>query len=129
LIRAVPASVADNKWRILCGAARHVVRWIAQRAVRFTRDGTHYEAHVSGNLSSGDGSVLRAWALSGEGTSWEAHWDIAHDPAAGRLVELLPGYRCATIELYAIFAPGKPVPPRIRLFVGHVVDAMSGAGK
>jgi hypothetical protein len=27
------------------------------------------------------------------------------------------------MELYAVFAPGKPVPPRIRLFVDHLVHA------
>ena len=78
--------------------------------------------HVAGTLSSGDGSVLRSWALSGEGISWEAYWDIADDLAAGRLVELLPDYRCSLIELYAVFAPSKPVPPRIRLFVDYMLQ-------
>jgi LysR family transcriptional regulator, transcriptional activator for dmlA len=120
---ASPAELGEHNCLRLARRHRLVDLW------RFTREGTEYEAHVSGSLSSGDGSVLHEWALSGEGISWEAHWDIAHDLAAGRLVELLPGYGCPTIELYAIFAPGKPVPPRIRLFVDHVVDAMSRAGR
>lgn len=36
---------------------------------------------------------------------------------------VLPDYRCPAIELYAVFAPGKPVPPRIRLFVDHLIQA------
>jgi LysR family transcriptional regulator, transcriptional activator for dmlA len=75
-------------------------------------------------LSSGDGSVLRSWALSGEGISWEAYWDVADDLAAGRLLELLPEYGCSLIVLYAVFAPGKPVPPRIRLFVDYMLQMM-----
>ncbi len=101
-------------------ARRHhlIDRW------RFKREGSDFDVQVTGALSSGDGSVLRSWALSGEGISWEAHWDIADDLAAGRLVELLPKYRCSIIELYAVFAPSKPVPPRIRLFIDHMLQIM-----
>jgi LysR family transcriptional regulator, transcriptional activator for dmlA len=101
-------------------ARRHhlIDRW------RFTRESGEFEMQVAGTLSSGDGSVLRAWALSGEGISWEAYWDVAEDLAAGRLIELLPEYRCSRIELYAVFAPSKPVPPRIRLFVDHMLQSM-----
>jgi DNA-binding transcriptional LysR family regulator len=51
----------------------------------------------------------------------EVHWDVAADLAAGRLVEVMPEYRGAPADLYAVFAPGKPVPPRIRLFVDALV--------
>jgi LysR family transcriptional regulator, transcriptional activator for dmlA len=87
---------------------------------RFRRDDSEFEVRVRGNLSSGDGAVLHAWALSGEGISWEAFWDVSEDLASGRLVHLLPEYQSLPMELYAIFAPGKPVPPRIRLFVDHI---------
>jgi DNA-binding transcriptional LysR family regulator len=101
-------------------ARRHhlIDRW------RFKRDESDFEVHVRGPLSSGDGSVLRSWALAGAGISWEAYWDIADDLAAGRLIELLPEYRCSLIELYAVFAPSKPVPPRIRLFVDYMLQLM-----
>ena len=79
---------------------------------------------MNGTLSSGDGSVLYGWVLSGEGISSEALWDAADDLAAGHLVELLSDYCRSAIELYAVFAPGKPVPPRIRLFVDHLVQAL-----
>jgi LysR family transcriptional regulator, transcriptional activator for dmlA len=93
----------------------------------FTRDGTEYEVRVRGTLSSGDGAVLYQWALSGEGISSEALWDVTDDLAAGRLVRVLPDYGCAKVELYAVFAPGKPVPPRIRLFVDHLIEAFRRA--
>jgi len=106
-------------------ARRHhlIDRW------RFTKDGSDFEVHVAGHLSSGDGSVLRSWALSGEGISWEAYWDVADDLTAGRLTELLPEYRCSLIELYAVFAPSKPVPPRIRLFVDYMLHRMKQFAK
>jgi LysR family transcriptional regulator, transcriptional activator for dmlA len=69
--------------------------------------------------------VLRTWALAGEGMSWEAAWDVADDLATGRLVQCMPEYHSAPMELYAVFAPGKPVPPRIRLFLDHLVRAFA----
>jgi LysR family transcriptional regulator, transcriptional activator for dmlA len=92
---------------------------------RFKRDGGEFEVRVPGKLSSGDGAVLHQWALSGEGISWEALWDVSDDLASGRLVHLLPEYQSSPMELYAIFAPGKPVPPRIRLFVDHIAQAFA----
>jgi DNA-binding transcriptional LysR family regulator len=92
---------------------------------RFTRDGSEFEVRVRGKLSSRDGAVLHQWALSGEGISWEAFWDVSDDLASGRLVHLMPEYQSSPMELYAIFAPGKPVPPRIRLFVDHIAQAFA----
>ncbi len=100
-------------------ARRHQLldRW------RFTHEQADYEVKVGGPLSSADGSVLHDWVLSGEGISSEALWDVADDLAAGRLVQLMPDYLCAPIELYAVFGPGKPIPPRIRLFVDTLAEA------
>jgi LysR family transcriptional regulator, transcriptional activator for dmlA len=92
---------------------------------RFRRDDSEFEVRVRGNLSSGDGAVLHAWALSGEGISWEALWDVSEDLASGRLVHVLREYESSPMELYAIFAPGKPVPPRIRLFVDYIARAFA----
>jgi LysR family transcriptional activator of dmlA len=91
---------------------------------RFACDGTNYEVKVGGSLSAGDGTVLHDWVLSGEGISSEAAWDVADDIAAGRLVQLMPEYICKPIELYAVFAPSKPIPPRIRLFVDSLVQTL-----
>jgi LysR family transcriptional regulator, transcriptional activator for dmlA len=90
---------------------------------QFTRDGTGYEVKVGGALSSGDGTVLHDWVLSGEGISREASWDVTDDLASGRLVQVMSDYRSPAAELFAVFAPGRPVPPRIRLFVDHLVQA------
>ena len=118
--RGAPQSPDDLRWHsCLRIARRHQLldRW------RLMRAGETFEVAVSGPLSSGDGSVLYEWALSGEGISLEAHWDVADDLAAGRLVDVMPDYRGAPAELYAVFAPGKPVPPRIRLFADYLAKA------
>ncbi len=40
-----------------------------------------------------------------------------------RLVECLAGYGKDGIELFALFLPRKPTPPRIRLFVHFIAAA------
>jgi LysR family transcriptional regulator, transcriptional activator for dmlA len=88
---------------------------------RFMDGEESIEVLVRGTLSSADGAALRGWALSGEGISWEALWDVADDLPAGGLLELLAEHRSAAMDLYAVFAPGRPVPPRIRLFVDFLI--------
>jgi LysR family transcriptional activator of dmlA len=128
LVVAAPAYLARRRVPTSPGALKHHDCLRLARRHRmidlwlFKRGEEAVEARVTGALSSADGAVLRGWALSGEGVSWEALWDVADDLAAGRLVHLLPDYRSVEMELYAVFAPGRPVPPRIRLFVDHLVQ-------
>ena len=89
----------------------------------------HKEAvKVSGTLASTNGEVLRRWALSGEGISYEASWDIEEDLAAGRLIELLAEYQHSNLELYVVYAPGSPVPPRVRIFVDYIITVFKTMG-
>lgn len=83
------------------------------------------EVKVTGSLSSGSGDALHGWALEGRGVSLEAMWDIEEDLTSGRLVECLAEHWCDSIELFAAFAPGRPVPPRIRLFIDFVAAAFA----
>jgi DNA-binding transcriptional LysR family regulator len=78
---------------------------------------------IGGRLSSSSGEALHSWALDGKGLSLEARWDVEGDLAAGRLVEVLPDFWCDSIELFAIFLPSRPAPPRIRLFVDYIAAA------
>jgi DNA-binding transcriptional LysR family regulator len=91
------------------------------------RAGTGVETvKVSGHLSSSSGDVLHGWALAGRGLSLEALWDVTEDLQAGRLVECLADHWCDDIELFATFLPGRPVPPRIRLFIDFIAASELG---
>lgn len=96
---------------------------------RFDKDGESEEVRVNGTLSSSSGDVLRAWALSGEGISLEASWDVADDISNGRLLEIMPEYSCPKLDVFAVYAPGSPVPPRIRLFADYVAQSLARFGK
>lgn len=91
----------------------------------FRVDGEDRGIKVSGTLSSSSGDVLHGWVLAGKGLSLEALWDVEEDLAAGRLVECLAPYWCDSIDLFATFLPGKPLPPRIRLFIDFVAEAFA----
>ncbi len=116
-IPARPADLADHECLRLARRHRLHDRW------RFRAESGVEEIRVGGHFSSGSGDVLHAWALEGRGLSLEALWDVADDLQAGRLVECLADYWCDSIDLFAAFLPGRPPPPRIRLFVDFIASA------
>jgi DNA-binding transcriptional LysR family regulator len=110
-----PADLAGHECLRLARRHRLHDRW------RFrTESGFEEEIEVGGHLSSGSGDVLHGWALEGRGLSLEAQWDVTEDLQSGRLVECLADFWCDSIELFAAFLPGQPIPPRIRLFVDFI---------
>ena len=116
-----PADLAGHECLRLARRHRLHDRW------RFrNRSGQEEEIGVAGHLSSGSGDVLHGWALEGRGLSLEALWDVAEDLQSGRLVECLSDYWCDSIELFAAFLPGHPIPPRVRLFVDFVAAEQPG---
>ena len=117
----VPDDLRQHECPRLARRHRLLDRW------RFCVDGQEKEIAVAGALSSGSGDVLHGWALEGRGLSLEAMWDVEEDLAEGRLVECLREFWCDSVDLFAAFAPGKPVVPRIRLFVDFLAAAISKA--
>jgi DNA-binding transcriptional LysR family regulator len=138
---AVIARKITSTRRVLCGApsyfaargtperpedlARHECLRLARRhrlhdRWRFRSESGVEEIAVGGHFSSSSGDVLHGWALAGWGLSSEALWDVAEDLQSGRLIECLADYACDEIALFAIFQPGHPVPPRVRLFVDFI---------
>lgn len=91
----------------------------------FLIDGAQQEVRVRGSLLTSSAEVVHDWALAGHGVALKASWDIAGDLADGRLVEVLGGYSCNRIELYATYATRRHMPFRIRLLLDHLADDLS----
>lgn len=53
-------------------------------------------------MSSNDGEIVRDWALAGLGVMVRSEWDVAGDLAAGRLVEILPGWALPCADVVAL---------------------------
>ena len=116
---AVPDDLAAHECLVLARRRSTMDEWA------FTCDGAIHTVKVRGSLSSASGDVLHSWALAGYGISMEAAWDVIGDLASGALVSLLPDAPPVGIDLFATFAPGKPVPPRIRLFIDFLVERLA----
>ena len=112
-----PADLAGHECLRLARRHRLHDRW------RFHGENGMEEIKVDGHLTSSSGDVLHGWALEGRGLSLEAYWDVAEDLQAGRLVECLADCWCDSVDLFAAFLPGRPAPPRIRLFVDFIASA------
>lgn len=53
-------------------------------------------------MSSNDGSVIRDWALAGQGVIMRSEWSVAEDLAAGRLQEVLPDWQLPSADIVAM---------------------------
>ena len=100
---------------------RHLFdRWLFKEA------GRRREVQVHGTLSSNNAEVVHGWALMGRGVALKALWDIEEDLEAGRLVALLTPFACDEINLNVVYATRAHLPPRIRVFIDFMVEAMRG---
>jgi LysR family transcriptional activator of dmlA len=83
--------------------------------------GKAVQLKVASRLRCNNGEVAHDWALAGCGLIMKSWVDVARDVRAGRLVQVLPGWRSEPTPICALFASGPRLPVRVRLFL----DAMA----
>jgi DNA-binding transcriptional LysR family regulator len=76
---------------------------------------------ITAALCSNNGEVLRASALAGNGITNLPTFLVGPDIAAGRLVEVLPGYPPAALGIYALYAPNRYLAAKTRVFIDCLV--------
>lgn len=76
-------------------------------------------------LSSNDGSVIREWALAGQGVVIRSEWDVAHDIAAGRLREVLPEWTIAPADVVALLGSRHGRSARTTTFLKMLREALA----
>lgn len=131
---ALPLAL-DNR-RVLCASpayiARHgqprtpaelkdhdCLRWGLGESVhgrwRFTSpDGEASAIEARGSRVADDGGLVREWALAGLGIAYKSRLDMAQDLAAGRLVDLLPGWRGEPAPLHWVTLGRHRLTPALR---------------
>lgn len=92
----------------------------------FSEEGKVREVHVQGTLLTNNSEVMHEWALAGRAVAIKALWDVEDDINAGRLVHLLQPFQHDRMNLYATYATRAHLPPRMRLFLDFVVQALAG---
>jgi DNA-binding transcriptional LysR family regulator len=96
----------------------------------FTRDGASTVVPVRGRLTVNSSESVRVAVLGGGGVGLLPLYAVAADVQAGRLQVLLPDYAVDGgfgNSVYAIFAPGKFLAPKIRVFIDYLVAAFDGS--
>lgn len=83
------------------------------------RDGERFVAEVTPHLI-GDGAIVRAWALAGRGIACKSRVDVAEDLSAGRLEEVLPGWRGEDVPVYAVLPAGRMRTARVSALIEHL---------
>jgi len=90
----------------------------------FKEDGRIREVQVQGTLLTNNSEVTHEWALAGRCIAIKALWDVEDDIRAGKLVHLLQPFQCDVMNLHATYASRTHLPPRMRLFLDFVAQAL-----
>lgn len=76
-------------------------------------------------MSSNDGEIVRDWALAGLGVMVRSEWDVAGDLAAGRLVEILPGWALPCADVVALIHARNGRSGRASAFLDDLRNALT----
>ncbi|UDM49116.1 LysR substrate-binding domain-containing protein [Cupriavidus sp. MP-37] len=136
-----------RNWRVLCAApsylaargAPQTLDALQQHDCLVTKERDHpfgiwrltgpegdRNVKVGGRLSSNHGEIVTGWALDGHGIMLRSMWDVGPDLKAGRLVQVLPGYR-QDADIWAVYPSRLSGSARLRacveFFMRHLGDA------
>ena len=87
------------------------------RIVLTSKDGGTHMLTPNVALSTNNIFALHRAALMGAGFAVLPRWFVADDLAAGRLVDLLPEWRAATLTVHIAYLPSRRRPRRLTLFL------------
>jgi DNA-binding transcriptional LysR family regulator len=78
-------------------------------------------------MHTNNGDTAREAALGGAGVIWQPQFIIGPDLRAGRLVEVMPGYRMPDIDILALYPSRRHLSAKVRVMVDFLVEAFAGA--
>lgn len=98
----------------------HLNRW------PFRIDGRLQEIEVAGRVAGGDGEMQLQLALQGLGIVRLTRLTVARAVRSGALVPLLDAWSAdEPVPIHAVYAPGRPLAPRVSAFVDFLVERFS----
>ncbi|MGJ7490921.1 LysR substrate-binding domain-containing protein [Variovorax sp. ZT4R33] len=89
--------------------------------------GAPHSVKVRWAMRANNGDTARAAALAGAGVIWQPSFLIGEDLRAGRLVEVMPGFRMPDIDIQAIYASRRHLSAKVRVMVDFLAEAFAGA--
>jgi DNA-binding transcriptional LysR family regulator len=94
-------------------------RWI------FRRGKEVQAAAIGGRLRINNSLALAAAAAAGLGIALVPRFAVAAELARGALVEILDGWRCEPISIYAIYPKQRHESLKVRRFIEHMAQALT----
>ncbi len=91
-------------------------------------EGNSVSVPVRGRVTMNNGLALREALLAGVGIARSATFVVGPDIRAGRVVELLPGYRSEPVSIYALYPERRHLSPKVRAFVDFMAERMAEPG-
>jgi len=89
-------------------------------------DGVDQMVKVRYAMQCNNGDTARAAAIAGGGVIWQPTFIVGEDLRAGRLVELLPGYRMADIDILAVYPTRRHLSAKVRVMIDFLAEAFAG---
>lgn len=78
-------------------------------------------------MHTNNGDTARAAALAGAGILWQPTFLIGEDVRAGRLVEVMPGYRMPDIDILAVYPSRRHLSAKVRVMVDFLAESFSAS--
>jgi len=98
-----------------------ITRWLLTRG----HDSVELDIDWAIRVNAGDAS--HAAVLGGAGITLKSVWEVADDIAAGRLVELLPGWKSPARPIYAVCPSIRHRSPNVRAFINFLATELDVA--
>ncbi|RZI65649.1 MAG: LysR family transcriptional regulator [Variovorax sp.] len=89
-------------------------------------DGMPDSVRVRWAMRANNGDTARAAALAGAGVIWQPSFLVGEDVRAGRLVEVMAGYRMPDIDIQAIYASRRHLSAKVRVMVDFLAETLQG---
>jgi DNA-binding transcriptional LysR family regulator len=80
---------------------------------------------IAPRLRSNSGDTCRQAALDGGGVILQPSFLVGDDLRAGRLVELLPGYRSLELGIHAVYPSRRHMSPKVRVLIDFLREALA----
>jgi DNA-binding transcriptional LysR family regulator len=93
---------------------------VAPHTLEFTRDGQTLSILVQGNVSCSNNEGRTALVCAGLGISVVSLWGVRRELDQGVLVRILADWKLPSIDLHAVYAPGRGISPAARTFVDYL---------
>lgn len=88
--------------------------------------GLEHVVKVPSLMRTNNGDTARAAAVAGVGLIWQPSFLIGEDLRAGRLVQLLPGFRMPDIDILAVYPSRRHLSAKVRLMIDFLAEAFKG---